>query len=113
MFTEDLDSAAIDLKMPENIKQEAEYDDSLNVYFIGSKIGDSYLNTPVMMTPDEYRRWSERRSMQEFFRRKDAENVAAQGKNKFDFSDMQFDLGPAEKIFGRAAYASKPREQQN
>ena len=51
VLTEDLDSAAIDLKMPENIRQEAVYDDSLNVYFVGSKIGDSYLNTPVMMTP--------------------------------------------------------------
>lgn len=100
LLTADLDSAAIDLKMPDNIRQEAVYDDSLNVYFIGSKIGDSYLNTPVMMTPEEYRRWSGRRAMQEFFRRKDAENVAAQGKNKFDFTDMHFDLGPAEKIFG-------------
>ena len=100
LLTEDLDTAAIDLRMPDNIKQEAVYDDSLNVYFIGSKIGDSYLNTPVMMTPEEYRRWSERRAMQEFFRKKDAENVAAKGKEKFDFSDMKFDLGPAEKIFG-------------
>ncbi|MDE5948405.1 MAG: hypothetical protein K2G86_06450, partial [Prevotella sp.] len=100
LLTEDLDTSAIDLRMPDNIKQEAVYDDSLNVYFIGSKIGDSYLNTPVMMTPEEYRSWSERRAMQEFFRKKDAENVAAKGKEKFDFSDMKFDLGPAEKIFG-------------
>ena len=100
LLTEDLDSSAIDLKMPENIKQEVEYNDSLNLYFIGSKIGDSYLNTPVMMTPEEYRKWSERKAMQQFFRKKDAENVAAKGKEKFDFTDMKFDLGPAEKIFG-------------
>ena len=100
LLTEDLDSSAIDLKMPENIKQEVEYNDSLDLYFIGSKIGDSYLNTPVMMTPEEYRKWSERKAMQQFFRKKDAENVAAKGKEKFDFTDMKFDLGPAEKIFG-------------
>ena len=34
-------------------KQEVVYNDSLNVYCIGSKIGDSYLNTPMMMTPEE------------------------------------------------------------
>lgn len=100
MLTEDLDSSATDLKMPENIKQEVEYNDSLDIYIIGSKIGDSYLNTPVMMTPEEYRKWSEKRALQQFFREKDAENVAAKGKEKFDFSDMKFDLGPAEKIFG-------------
>ena len=97
---EDLDSMALDLKMPDNIKQEPEYNDSLNVYYIGSKIGDSYLNAPVLMTPEEYMRWSERRARERFFREKDSENVKNEGKEKFDFTDMHFDLGPAEKIFG-------------
>ena len=47
----DLDSSAIDLKRPENIRQTVEYDDSANVYYVGSKIGDSYLNVPILMTP--------------------------------------------------------------
>ena len=96
----DLDSSALDLRFPENIKQQVEYDDSLNVYRIGSKIGDSYLTAPVLMSPEEYREWSGRRERQLFFRKKDAETVAAKGKEKFSFSDMHFDLGPAEKIFG-------------
>ena len=100
MVVEDLDSSAVDLRMPDNIAQDVEYNDSLDVYFIGSKIGDTYINAPVMMTPEEYRKWSERRAMQQFFRQKDAENVATQGKEKFSFTDMKFDLGPAEKIFG-------------
>jgi len=57
----DLDSMVIDLKMPDNIKQQVVYDDSLNLYYVGSKIGDSYLNTHVLMTPGEYGKWSERR----------------------------------------------------
>ena len=100
LMVEDLDSSALDLKMPENVKQQAEYDDSLNVYYIGSKMGDSYINTPIMMSPMEYLKWSERREREQFFRMKDAENVKAKGSNKFDFTDMHFDLGPAEKIFG-------------
>ena len=55
MMTEDLDSAAIDLKTPDNIKQQVEYDDSLNLYYVGSKIGDGYLNAPILMTPDDCR----------------------------------------------------------
>ncbi len=96
----DLDSSALDLKMPENVKQVVEYDDSTGVYYIGSKIGDSFLNAPILMTPQEYMRWSERKARQQFFRVKDAENVKTKGEDKFSFADMHFDLGPAEKIFG-------------
>ena len=96
----DLDSSALDLRLPENIKQQVEYDDSLNYYRIGSKIGDSYLNAPILMTPEEYMQWSEKREREAFFRKKEAENVATKGKDKFSFTDMHFDLGPAEKIFG-------------
>ena len=100
LLVEDLDSSALDLKMPDNIRQTVEYDDSLNLYLIGSKIGDTYLNAPVVMTPEEYQKWSERRALHDFFRQKDAENVKTEGKDKFSFADMHFDLGPAEKIFG-------------
>ena len=100
LYQTDLDSSALDLKMPENVKQQVEYDDSLNLYYIGSKIGEGYLNAPIVMTPAEYMKWSERREREMFFRKKDAENVKSKGTNKFDFTDMQFDLGPAEKIFG-------------
>ena len=100
VFVEDLDSSALDLKRPENIRQTVEYDDSANVYYVGSKIGDSYLNAPVLMTPEEYRQWVEKRALREFFRQKNVENVENKGEDKFSFSDMHFDLGPAEKIFG-------------
>ena len=114
----DLDSSALDLRMPENIRQEAVYNDSLNLYFVGSilsgqstsgngnakggssTIGSNYLNAPIVMTPEEYMLWSEKRARSLYFRQKDLENVKAKGENKFDFADMQFDLGPAEKIFG-------------
>ena len=100
VLVHDLDSSAIDLKTPPNIRQTVEYNDSLNVYFIGSKLGDSYLNAPILMTPEEYRQWVEKRALNEFFHKKNAENTQNAGKDKFDLMDMHFDLGPAEKIFG-------------
>ena len=89
-----------DLSMPDNIKQEVVYNDTLNRYFLGSKLGGGYLSTPLMMTPPEYKKWSERQEMNAFFRNKNDEIVKEKGKEKFSFSDMHFDLGPAEKIFG-------------
>ena len=100
MLVHDLDSSALDLKWPDNIRQTVEYDDSANVYYIGSKLGDSYLTAPILMTPAEYQKWVEQRALRQFFRKKNTENVTNGGKDKFLFSDMHFDLGPAEKIFG-------------
>lgn len=97
---EDLDASPLDLRMPDNIRQTVEYDDSANVYYVGSKLGDTYLNAPVLMTPKEYQQWTEQKALRQFFRQKDAENVKNDGKDKFDLLDMHFDLGPAEKIFG-------------
>ena len=100
ILVEDLDSSALDLKHPENIRQTVEYDDSANVYYVGSKIGDSYLNAPVLMTPEEYGKWVEKRALHNFFRQKNTEGITNDEKDKFSFADMHFDLGPAEKIFG-------------
>src|SRR5574344_1515942 len=96
----DLKKNSADLKMPDNLKQEVVYNDSIDTYIIGSKIGDSYLNTPIFMTPEEYQQWSLRNSFVKYFRDKNEEAVKTKGKDKFSFSDMKFDLGPAEKIFG-------------
>ena len=89
-----------DLSMPENIKQDVVYNDTLNRYFVGSKMGGGYLSTPIIMTPEEYKKWSEKQEMNLFFRNKNDEIVKEKGKEKFSFSDMHFELGPAEKIFG-------------
>ena len=67
-------------------------------FTLGTATG--FLNAPVLMTPEEYQRWSLQNSIQQYWRNKNAEAFEAEGKNKFDFTDMHFDLGPAEKIFG-------------
>ncbi len=61
---------------------------------------DSYIDVPLRMTSEEYQRWTLRQSMGKYFRDRNAEAYAAKGKEKFDFTDMRFDLGPAEKLFG-------------
>lgn len=97
---DDLDRGMADLSMPGNISQEVVYNDTLNRYYIGSKMGEGYLSAPIAMTPEEYCAWSEKKEFDRFFRSKNDEIVKEQGKEKFSFTDMHFDLGPAEKIFG-------------
>ncbi len=67
-------------------------------FSLGTATG--YLNAPVLMSAQEYQQWSLQNSMRQYWRAKNEEAFDAAGKSKFDFSDMHFDLGPAEKIFG-------------
>ena len=96
---DDIKKRPIDLVTPKNMKEDAELDES-GGYRLGTKIGDSYLNTPVLLTRDEYMRWSLKQSMQKYYANKNSELFKNEGKDKFDFTDMHFSLGPAEKIFG-------------
>ena len=97
---EDVKEPVIDLKNPENLKAGVEYDDKNNQYIIGTKSGDNYIDVPLHLTPEEYAEWSMKKSLEEYDRSKNAEIFQNKSKDKFDFSDMKFDLGPAEKIFG-------------
>ena len=103
----DIDDKMLDLRDAENAKTEAVYDEYTGSYKLGTKIGDSYLNAPFLMTRDEYDRWSLRRSMAAYFHRKNQDAFEESGKKKFDFTDMKFDLGPAEKIFGPGGVQAK------
>ena len=88
------------LPNPENITEEVIYDEDDNTYSIGYKLGNSYLEVPKLMTPEEYNRMLMQRSLLSFYLEKYSEELNAMEENKFDFTNMKFDLGPAEKIFG-------------
>ena len=96
----DLYQSPLDLKRPDALRYQAIYNDTLNRYVIGNRMGNTWLSAPIMLTPDEYMKWTEQNERNAFYRQKNNEIYQAKGKEKFDFSDMHFDLGPAEKIFG-------------
>ncbi len=96
----DLRQRSTDLKRPQNMEQQVEYNDTLGYYLFGNKLGGTYVQAPVAMTYDEYMRWSEKQLFSSMFREKNSADFENKGKEKFDFTDMHFDLGPAEKIFG-------------
>ena len=96
----DLYQSPLDLQRPDNMKYDVVYNDTLNRFVIGNRMGNTWLSAPILLTPEEYNSWTEMNERSAFFRKKNDEIYQAKGKEKFDFSDMHFDLGPAEKIFG-------------
>ena len=96
----DLYQSPLDLKRPDALKYDVIYNDTINRYIIGNKMGNTWLSAPIMLTPAEYLAWTELNERNAFYRKKNDEIYQAKGKEKFDFTDMHFDLGPAEKIFG-------------
>lgn len=96
----DLYQSPLDLKRPDNLQYQVVYNDTLDRYIIGNRMVSTWLSAPIMLTPKEYLAWTEQQQRNSYFRKQNDEIFQAKGKEKFDFSDMHFDLGPAEKIFG-------------
>lgn len=91
---------AADLSTPSNISTDVEFDPESGMYVIHTRIGGKDIITPYMMSPDEYNRVATRREMFGYFQTKNAEGFASKDKQPFNVLDMNFDIGPLEKVFG-------------
>jgi cell surface protein SprA len=99
--------APADLRSPENIKRTVEYDLRSGMYLIRTHIGEMEINTPVVLSSEEYSAFSLKQSLHDYFRHRNDEEAAANERKIFDFSDMQFDIGAAQKIFGEGGVKIK------
>ncbi len=91
----------VDLKTPENLKSEFEYDPVTDSYLMRTKIGETEVVTPFSMTREQYLQYTMDQSLQQYFRKKNEEEYQNQDKPQtFSPFDMKFSLGPADKIFG-------------
>ena len=95
-----MDEYAADLSNPSNITTKTEYDPETNTYIVHQMIGEEEVGTPFIFTADEYNNWQRRRSMMGYFRERNAQALTEKDKQPFDILDMNFALGPLEKIFG-------------
>lgn len=89
----------MDAPQPDNVKSVVEYDTKSGNYILRTFIGDSEIATPFLMTEQEYRNFSAKNDMQQYWKEKNAKS-AANNEDKFSISDMKFNIGPADKIFG-------------
>ena len=95
------DELAADLATPSNIRTEVEYDIESGCYIVRTKVGEFDIATPFMLTPEQYNQLQLRKSMQQYFNKRNGELLqGAKEKEPFNVLDMNFALGPLEKIFG-------------
>ncbi len=81
------------------VQENVTYDELTNRYLIHTIVGGQEMEVPLVLTPAEYMEWSMRKSMQAYYKKRN-DSIVTQTKEKFDFTNMSFNLGPAEKIFG-------------
>lgn len=91
---------SLDLRTPSNIKTEAEYDAATGMYIIHTRIGNMDIVTPYMMSAANYNDLLTREEMLEYFQQRNSESFENKDKQAFNILDMNFALGPLEKVFG-------------
>ena len=89
----------IDAKLPSNVKSVVEYDAKSGNYLLRTFVGEMEISTPFMMTEKEYRVYSGKRSLQNYWKVKGAKSDL-NNEDKFSVTDMKFNVGAADKIFG-------------
>ena len=101
------DELAYDLSTPSNIKTSAEYDPALGCYIVRTRLGNIDIGTPFLLTPEQYNNWQFRLSMQRYYRERNMGLITEKEKQPFNILDMNFDIGPLEKIFGPGGVSLK------
>lgn len=89
-----------DLRDPSNIKTEVVYDPASGMYVFRTRVGDREIVTPYMMTPEQYAEMEMQRDMFGYFNERNSESFEKKDKEPFNIFDMNFSLGPLEKVFG-------------
>ncbi|MDE5902942.1 MAG: cell surface protein SprA, partial [Muribaculaceae bacterium] len=91
---------AADLSDPSNIKTEAIYDPESGMYVIHTRLGDRDLVTPMIMSVEDYNNYANRQALYDYFHQRNAISTQEGEKQPFNILDMNFALGPLEKVFG-------------
>ena len=89
----------MDAPRPDNVKSVVEYDTKSGNYILRILAGNNEIATPFLMTDQEYRNYSAQKEMQSYWKEKNNKSAVA-NEDKYSKSDLKFDIGPADKIFG-------------
>lgn len=96
---------------PSLIKQQFVYDTKSGNYLYVTTLDGKILGTPIIYTPQQYFAYLQNHQDNNFFYRKAVEESNKQDTTAFNPFDFGFELGPAEKIFGKGGV--KVRTQGN
>lgn len=99
---------ANDLRQPQNITTEPEYDPVTGNYLMHIRLGKNDLVTPFMLTKKQYEQWQTRQTIARYWQKRNSEIFADNStKEPFNILDMNFSLGPLEKVFGPGGVSLK------
>jgi len=89
----------MDAPKPDNLKSVVEYDSKSGNYVLRTFVGNTEVTTPFLMSGQEYRNFTAKRDMQTYWKEKNSKS-SLNNEDKFSLSDMKFNIGPADKVFG-------------
>lgn len=108
LILEDWRSYPLDLRDPQNLVTQVEYVAEGNYYLVRTMAGGEEVGVPLLLTPQEYAKWSMEQSNAKYYREKNRALMTNETED-FSFTNLHFDLGPAEKIFGPGGVQIKTR----
>ncbi len=95
------DELSMDLSTPSNIRTVVEYDTETGCYVVRTRLGDIDIASPIILSAQQYNDWQTRQAMQQYYYERNSDLIRGKGeKEPFNILDMNFALGPLEKIFG-------------
>ncbi|MCX6308303.1 MAG: hypothetical protein NTY32_05535, partial [Bacteroidia bacterium] len=97
---------AVELRNPANIKTVVEYDPATGIYQVVTKLGEEIISTPISLTQEEYLQFQEQQSTAAYWRSKNKIDYSKK-KDEFSLTDMQFDIGLGDKVFGEGGVRLK------
>ncbi|MEA4841052.1 MAG: cell surface protein SprA [Bacteroidales bacterium] len=97
-----------DLKNPQNLGTVIEYDTKTGTYQMKTKLGEEEIGTPINLTAEEYLEYQQKESSAAYWREKNKIDFSKK-KDDFSLTDMQFDIGMGDKIFGEGGVKLKTK----
>ncbi|NCC99564.1 MAG: cell surface protein SprA [Bacteroidia bacterium] len=92
------ESAPIDLPNPENIKTKIDYDPTTSKFFFNTQVGEENISTPFYLNSDEYSDYTAKKSLELYYLSKNRDEKKS--KYQLSLTEMKFDIGQADKVFG-------------
>ena len=92
--------APVDLRTPDNVKTDVEYDPATGQYVLRTRVNDEDIEAPYVLNSEEYKEYSMQKSMQSYWQEKNSMQAQEGKDGGFSLTDMQFDIGKADEIFG-------------
>lgn len=81
-----------------NVNTSIQYDPLTGNYYVRSEVGDDEVGTPFYMSEEEFDDYNSLLSLHSYYLARNREEK--EKKNKFTLTDMQFDIGRADRVFG-------------